>query len=134
MCQSHFRDIQPGCWVYFDWAGYTSGLNHILSSQSSLSPFSYAKVVTLKEEALEVQTTAGEIAVITYKSSIRKLPNPIANIGEEVVVSAGSASGCTAKIDSFFWHHKDSEFKYTLKINGKRKSRRYSANDLSVIN
>lgn len=36
----------------------------------------------------------------------------------------------TGKIDLIIWHEKDSEYKYYISINGKSKSRRYSANEL----
>jgi hypothetical protein len=37
------------------------------------------------------------------------------------------------EIENLFWHIKDNEFKYFIKINGKSKSRRYNPDELEFI-
>ncbi|WP_318308874.1 DUF6960 family protein [Flagellimonas crocea] len=39
-----------------------------------------------------------------------------------------------AIIDDFFWHHKDQKYYYHITVNGKKKSKRYSENELMPIN
>lgn len=132
MCRSLLNEVKVGCWVYFDWAGYSSGLPHVIRSDSQLYPFSYAKVVGIDNTVFEVLTASGQRAEIAYQSVIRVLPSPKAIIGEEVIIQSGSSAGKLAVVDSMIWHHKDEEYKYNVVVGGKKKSRRYTDQDLCL--
>lgn len=60
------------------------------------------------------------------------LPKPKFEIGTSV--SEVEKPEVVGLIDYCFWHHKDGQYKFHISINGKRKSRRYSDNELQVVN
>jgi hypothetical protein len=59
------------------------------------------------------------------------LPTPAYNWSENVYEI--SKLEIKAQIDDLFWHHTKREFLYYLKINGKRKSKRFSEKELKSL-
>ncbi len=62
---------------------------------------------------------------------MKNLPSPKFEIGEQI--SEIERPEIVGLIDYYFWHHKDAEYKFHISINGKRKSRRYSDNELQIL-
>lgn len=133
MCQSSLKDkIEEGNWIYFDWAGYSSGQKYILSSPETVEPFSYAEVIKIIEESIELRTINDQVLCIAPEGVIRSLPAPLVRLGNPVTVLIGSSAGQLGEVAAILWHHKDEEYKYTLSINGKTKSKRYTARDFRL--
>lgn len=63
------------------------------------------------------------------KEAIKQImPSPKYN-WDEIVLQLGKPD-VKATISDFFWHQKDQKYYYTLIVDGKKKSRRYSENEL----
>jgi hypothetical protein len=67
------------------------------------------------------------------KEAIKQImPTPKFKWGDKVVLI--SKPGLEAIVDDLFWHHKGEKYYFNLLMGGKKKSNRYSENELTIIN
>jgi hypothetical protein len=73
--------------------------------------------------------------IYRFKSDIlESLPNPVADIGETVLVQNGSCAGESGIVNYFFWNLKNECFLYRIEVNGILKKRNYTGDDIARNN
>jgi len=83
--------------------------------------------------------TEGEYIKVVYGENIYRVkpdyfyevPEPKYKLGDCVRLQDGSNAGSHAIVDAHEWHDKEGKHCYYVKVNGKRKSRRYFESDFS---
>ncbi len=88
------------------------------------------KCIGIEGDYLIVQDKNG-IYRVKEEGVKRSFPNPKFIWGDKVIDIR--KPDLILEIDDFFWHHKRNEFIYTLKSNGKKSSKRFSEDDLLLI-
>lgn len=118
-----------GDWILFSWEA-RQGDGELANTAENLHPCSYAEIIGFSEDLVEVNTIYGQRIQLSFNGIGRKLPTPIAKVGDLVSLKSGSAIGKIAVVQSVSWHHKDQDWFYHVSVDGRKKSRRYFTDDL----
>ena len=123
-----------GKWMKYPWiSGYsTDVLMHPEEFTKRQGQFSIglAHCIAIENEYM-VLKTKNDVFRIKYSEDVTLLPDPPFIWEEEVCeVERPEVRGI---VDDIEWHRVDSEYKYYLIVNGKRKSRRYNQAELQRI-
>ena len=116
-------------WIYYPWLKNSQQDNLIHTEDlGEIKGLGIAKCIKEDDDFITIKIKNGYCRV--KKEGIKRLlPQPKFEWGDYVIKL--KRPGIKATIDDFFWHHNKGEYIYYIKVDGKRKSKQFSADELS---
>ena len=124
------NDLYINKWLFCPYLK-NNDLDYLIHPEDldKLDSLGIVKGLGLDGEYLKVESKGG-IVRVKIECVKRVFPSPDFIWGEEVDILSNLDS--KAIIEDLFWHHNKEEFLYYLKVDGKKKSKQYSKNDLNA--
>ena len=121
-------DLYLNKWLFYPYLK-NNDLDYLIHPEdlAKLNSLGVVKVLEADEEYLTVESK-GIIVRVKTEGVKRVFPSPDFIWGDDVCII--SKPNSKAIVEDLFWHHNKDEFLYHLKVDGKKKSKRYSKDDL----